>query len=594
MSKKVCDRNKRHSYPKILFPKSKNLFLYIKVDKYLYTINKFHSYRSDISRIALPERFNFPFYYDPHPLSLLAAEELQLYLKNQSDFDHDFGLGDDDQGTGIGKMFGVLVVQDQHDALGYIAAYSGKLAGTNDHHFFVPTIFDMLDDMGFYKIEEAQISEINHTIERMEANPSYIEVKELLEEEKLRASSSIYEEKQMIKGEKKARKHRRAEAVGTLSAEAYAELQEGLKEDSMKEGFCLREIISYWDEKLLRAQAKVEQYSVQIDQLKKERKERSGALQQKLFDQYQFLNIRGERKGLVDIFTTERGIMPPSGAGECAAPKLLQYAFEHQLTPIALAEFWWGRESSYEIRKPGHFYPSCKTKCEPILGHMLVGMDVDENPMLKNPAIGKSLSYIYEDDHMAVISKPAEFLSVPGKTIQDSVAQRVKDKYPDATGPFIVHRLDMSTSGIMLIAKTKEVHRSLQNQFIRRKIDKQYVAILDGILEENEGVIELPLRVNYDHRPTQMVCYEQGKASTTKWKVVRRSDGQTRIHFYPITGRTHQLRVHAAHPRGLNLPIVGDDLYGRKGERLMLHAASITFWHPVKKELMTIKVDAPF
>ncbi|MND52220.1 Ribosomal large subunit pseudouridine synthase A [compost metagenome] len=259
-----------------------------------------------------------------------------------------------------------------------------------------------------------------------------------------------------------------------------------------------------------------------------------------------------------------------------------------------MAEFWWGQSPKSEIRIHGQFYPACRGKCEPILAHMLEGVEMDENPMLTNPAEGRDVEIVYEDEALVVVNKPAEFLSVPGKNVQDSVYERMRLKYPNATGPLIVHRLDMSTSGIMLVAKTKESHKVLQEQFIKRTIKKRYIALLDGVVESEEGFIDLPLRVDLDNRPHQLVCYEYGKPACTKWEVVERKNNKTKIHFYPITGRTHQLRVHAAHPMGLNSPIVGDDLYGNKGERLHLHAEWIEFKHPTSKEIMTIQVEAEF
>jgi tRNA pseudouridine32 synthase / 23S rRNA pseudouridine746 synthase len=259
-----------------------------------------------------------------------------------------------------------------------------------------------------------------------------------------------------------------------------------------------------------------------------------------------------------------------------------------------MAEFWWGVSPKSEIRKHGQFYPACRGKCEPILAHMLDGLDVEKNPMLTNHAEGKEIEIIYEDDSILVINKPAEFLSVPGKNVEDSVLARIKNKLPEATGPLIVHRLDMSTSGLILIAKNKEVHKDLQNQFIERTVKKQYVALLEGIVSKDEGLIDLPLRVDLDNRPYQIVCYEYGKSAQTKWKVIERLNDQTKVNFYPITGRTHQLRVHAAHKFGLNTPIVGDDLYGSREKRLYLHAESIEFIHPVSKKTLKVQVEPDF
>jgi tRNA pseudouridine32 synthase/23S rRNA pseudouridine746 synthase len=230
-------------------------------------------------------------------------------------------------------------------------------------------------------------------------------------------------------------------------------------------------------------------------------------------------------------------------------------------------------------------------KCEPILKHMLNGIETDKNPFEINPANGKELEIIFEDEHIIAVNKPAEFLSVPGKKITDSVQSRIQSKFSNA---MIVHRLDMSTSGIILIGKNFESYKNLQAQFIKRKVKKRYVALLDGILTAKEGIIELPLRVDLDNRPNQIVCFEYGKPAKTEWKTIEIRNNQTLVHFYPITGRTHQLRVHAAHHLGLNCPIVGDDLYGTKANRLHLHAESITFIHPFSKEEMTIQVEIDF
>ncbi|MFW5446977.1 MAG: RluA family pseudouridine synthase, partial [Methylophagaceae bacterium] len=312
------------------------------------------------------------------------------------------------------------------------------------------------------------------------------------------------------------------------------------------------------------------------------------------FDNYQFLNKHGVEKSLRELFRDTAQQTPPAGAGECAAPKLLQYAFTHNLKPLALAEFWWGASPKSEIRQHLNFYAACLGKCQPILTHMLKGMQIDENPLLTNPAEGQKIEIIYQDDVMAVINKPAEFLSVPGKNIEDSVYLRMKQYFPSAKGPLIVHRLDMSTSGLMVIALSKEAHKTIQKQFINRTVNKRYVALLDGLLADEEGTVDLPLRVDLDDRPRQLVCYDYGKPAETHWKLIEQKKGKSKIYFYPKTGRTHQLRVHSAHIKGLNMPIVGDDLYGKKANRLHLHAESLEFTHPITKEVMTFQVDAEF
>ena len=494
----------------------------------------------------------------------------------------------------IGKMFGVLVVRNKQNELGYLTAFSGKLAGVNDLPYFVPPIFDMLKPDGFYRKEEESINDLTIQLKELEKNVAYLEAKSKYEQLEELSKKAIEEEHQdLITARKKRRAHKRA-AIDTMQPAAYEALLEIQKEESLRLKYFFNKTNESWSEKLKLEKTKVDVFQNRIDKIKEKRKEKSSILQNKLFDQYHFLNINGKTKGVASIFESTYFRVPPAGAGECAAPKLLQYAFKNNMQPICMAEFWWGASPGAEVRKSKQFYPACRGKCEPILGHMLSEMEVDENPLLSNPALGQKLEIIYEDEDIAVINKPPEFLSVPGKNIVDSVQIRMKTKYPKATGPLIVHRLDMSTSGLMLIAKNKEVHRLLQKQFIKHTIVKKYVALLDGLVENEIGKINLPLRVDLNNRPQQMVCYEHGKQAITEWKVLKRSNGNTRIQFQPITGRTHQLRLHAAHKDGLNIPIVGDDLYGVKKDRLHLHAEYIQFTHPTSLEVLELKVPANF
>lgn len=554
----------------------------------------FTPFQTSVGSIPLPRKFTYPFYYDPHPLCIIAAEELQAHIQNQQDWEHNFGLDPKKKGIVIGKMFGVLVVKNQEEQLGYLAAFSGKLANQNHHSGFVPPIFDMLKKDGFFVNEILVLNQLNKEVETLEDSADYKASQKFLTAEQASADQRIQECKQKIKAEKKARKQQRAIAESTLSSKEYEELKERLRQESIKQQYFLKDLIQYWEQRLLKAEQQLAKYEAQLTKLKEERKQKSAALQAKLFDQYQFLNKLGITKSLQEIFKHTALRRPPAGAGDCAAPKLLQYAFQNELEPIAMAEFWWGQSPKSEVRKHKHFYPACKGKCEPILTHMLEGMQIDPNPMLVNPAFGKKLDILWEDEFLLVLNKPAEFLSVPGKNIQDSVYQRIKKKYPEAIGPLVVHRLDMSTSGLMLIAKEKEIHKQLQRQFIKRIVQKRYVALLDGLLKLNSGTIDLPLRVDLNDRPRQLVCYEYGKSARTHWKVIDRTATHTRVHFFPVTGRTHQLRVHAAHRLGLNVPIVGDDLYGTKSTRLHLHAERLVFTHPVSKQTIEIEQAADF
>lgn len=554
----------------------------------------FTKFSQSVSDIPLPEKFNYPFYYEPHPLCIIAAEELQQHLENQKDWIHNFGLDPNQEGLIIGKMFGVLVVKDTQENLGYISAFSGKLAGANHHPKFVPPVFDLLEEGSFFIEGEKELNEINRRLEQLEGNRFY---KDLIESTTNKIAEILIAtdtEKQKLKEGKKQRKHQRESAQATLNQSEYNNLCERLKEESLKQQYFAKLKLDALKIQKEEVEKDLVAYESEINQLKELRKEKSAALQQRIFEQYTFLNIDKKQKSLSQIFNEDLGIFPPAGAGECAAPKLLQYAFLNDLKPIAMAEFWWGQSPVSEIRRHKNFYPACRGKCEPILNHMLVGMKVDENPMLQNPAEGKQVEIVYDDEYLCVINKPAEFLSVPGINITDSVYERMRAKFPEATGPLIVHRLDMSTSGIMLIAKSKDIYTQLQSQFIKRTVQKRYVALLDGLIEVSEGIIDLPLRVDLEDRPRQMVCYEYGKPAKTKWRVLENRNGQTRVHFWPITGRTHQLRVHSAHKLGLNCPIAGDDIYGVKANRLHLHAEWIQFYHPVLQKTMSINVEADF
>jgi tRNA pseudouridine32 synthase/23S rRNA pseudouridine746 synthase len=555
---------------------------------------KFIRFKSVTDGIELPDAFTFPFYYQPHPLSLLAANELQDYLENQFDANHNFGLNEEQEGLVIGKMFGVLVVKNQANELGYLAAFSGKLANENHHDLFVEPVFDILDESGFYKREEEVVNEVNATIEALENNADYLAIKAAIVALKDEETQVIATQKATMKEAKKIRDEHRKEYAYFVNETTKKTLLDQLNSESVKEKFLLKDMVKHFQYRSLELQEKYAVFQNEIDALKEKRKVLSNQLQQQIFDNYFFLNALGEQKSLGAIFENTADMKPIAGSGECAAPKLLQHAYNNNLTPICLAEFWWGQAPKSEIRLHKQFYPACKSKCEPILGHMLEGLTVDPNPMLENPAEGKTLAIVYEDDELAVINKPAEFLSVPGKNIYDSVYARVQERYPNATGPLIVHRLDMSTSGLLIVAKNKAAHQQLQRQFIKRNVKKRYVALLDGIIQEDEGVIDLPLRVDLDDRPRQLVCYEHGKNAVTHWKVIKRTDTQTLIHFYPITGRTHQLRVHAAHSLGLNAPIVGDDLYGTKADRLHLHAEWIQVNHPVTHKKIQFQVDPDF
>ena len=553
----------------------------------------FTPFLNDVRAIDLPQQFTYPFYYSPHPLSLIACQELQDYLKTQTDFKHNFGFDENDKSLQIGKMFGVLVVKNQAGELGYLAAFSGKLADENHHKRFVPPVFDLLEKDNFFRIGEVEVNDLTLKIQALEIEESYLRLKVNLASFKQEMEAEIGLKKHVLKTSKKQRDEKRVLAKTTLSEVEQLLLIEQLKTESIREQLQAKDFIREISLKYAENERLFLEKEQVIVQLKEERATKSSCLQKEIFEQYTFLNQAQKTKSLLAIFSQTVFQTPPAGAGECAAPKLLQYAFLNHLQPICMAEFWWGKSPSSEVRLHGQFYPACRGKCEPILAHMLDGISIEKNPMLEQASV-KEIPVVYEDEYFLLINKPPEFLSVPGKELKDSVYERMRLKYPNATGPLLVHRLDMSTSGLLLIAKSEEIYKHLQSQFIRRIVKKSYVALLDGIVNKAEGEISLPLRVDLDDRPKQLVCYEHGKNAYTKYKILGIENGKTRIQFFPITGRTHQLRVHAAHHLGLNCPIVGDDLYGTKGERLCLHAQWIQFKHPVTKEVVAFSCEAGF
>jgi tRNA pseudouridine32 synthase/23S rRNA pseudouridine746 synthase len=540
----------------------------------------------ELQNLALPPRFTFPFYYDLHPLAAKAVERLQAQLTT-TNYGHDFGIDRKERLGAIGKMFGVLVVLDNSGKIGYLAAFSGKLGNSNDHLGFVPPVFDLLEAQGFFRREEIEINDLTLAIEKLEASEELSKLTGAFQSLQKHWEEKIAETLQNNKRAKALRAQLRAKFVG--DEQGFLELSEELAKQSMHESRHLKELKKTVQLELANFKLKIEQAKLEIDELRLQRAAHSADLQRRIFERYTFLNAKGDAKNVLELFAGS----PPAGAGECAAPKLLQYAYLHQLKPICMAEFWWGMSPDSEVRMHGNFYPACKSKCEPILGHMLQGLDVDPNPITAiHPA--KDLDIIYEDDWIVAINKSPEYLSVPGKNPQPNCLEDLKKRYPEADGPLLVHRLDMSTSGIMLAAKTKIMHQRLQRQFVLRKVQKAYIAILEGNLKQTDGEVKLPLRVDLEDRPRQLVCFEHGSFAHTTYRVLSSENGQTRILLHPKTGRTHQLRVHAAHHLGLNCPIKGDDLYGKKADRLYLHAAQLGFFHPEHNTWIELSCEPSF
>lgn len=540
--------------------------------------DKIHYLSFDSDGIELPSEFTYPFHYIPHPLTVMAAREVQDYLASRTDWTEELSEG---------KMFGVLIVQTPEGKVGYLAAFSGNLAGSNLHSFFVPPVYDLLQPDGFFRIEEANISAINKRIKELESSRQLTEMRTALAECRAQVDRTLADAKQQMKEAKIEREQRRSEGAGEEEQKAMIRESQFQKAEYKRLEKRLKEEMQQQAEEL-------ENQEQLIRQLKQERKTRSAALQQKLFEQFRMLNAKGEVKDLCELFKDTPQGTPPAGTGECALPKMLQYAYQHRLKPLAMGEFWCGKSPKEEVRHEGHFYPSCKGKCAPILKHMLIGLQVAKNPLAENVHKNTEPEIVYEDEWLLVVNKPAGMLSVPGKEALNSVYQFLHERYPEATGPMLVHRLDMATSGLLLAAKDKDTHQVLQALFSGRQIKKRYTAILSGTVSTDEGVISLPLCPNLHDRPRQIVSFEHGKPAVTRYKVLERKNGKTLIAFYPLTGRTHQLRVHAAHQQGLSCPIVGDELYGKRADRLYLHAAELSFTHPVSGKDITICREADF
>ncbi|OED62212.1 RNA pseudouridine synthase [Vibrio tasmaniensis ZS-17] len=551
----------------------------------------FTRFQQSIESYSLPERFTFPFYYEPHPLCEIASHQLQQYLETQTDWQHDFGLDSD---AGRGKMFGVLLVKSPEGELGYFSAFSGKIADQNLLPHFVPPVFDMLSSDSFFHQDTADMMAVNAKFKALQANADYLELCEQLAQQKAQAEQEIETQRLLIIEGRKTRKEQREQGKENLDEQAFEQLNNELNKASVADKNQQKYLKLNWEQILNELQIKVDVFTNQLVELKEQRAHLSHQLQHKLFSQYAFQNAEGNIEDLNQIFEDTPNKIPPAGSGECAAPKLLQYAYLNGYTPLALAEFWWGRSPKSEIRKHKKYYASCQSKCVPILGHMMKGLEVDPNPLLENPAEGKDLDILFQDDHIVVVHKPAGFLSVPGKTIKDSAYTRVQEMHPDVEGPFVIHRLDMATSGILIFALTRRANKSLQKQFITREVEKRYVAMIEGVLEQDEGYVRLPLRGDLYDRPRQIVCFEHGKPAETKWEVIERNQDTTKVYLHPKTGRTHQLRVHCSHEEGLNMPIVGDGLYGNKADRLHLHAERLALHHPVTKEWMEFQFDAEF
>ncbi|MBR1882840.1 MAG: RNA pseudouridine synthase [Muribaculaceae bacterium] len=522
-----------------------------------------------------PRRFTWPFHYVPHPLCRLAARQLAQHIASQPQLR---------AALDAGKMLGVLVVREPSGSLAFLAAFSGNVMGTNHLPYFVPPIYDLLQPQGEFRTEEAAIVGINREIEQLEREAGSEAMRQQLALAKQAGEEEVLAFKQLMQHSKRQRDD--ARAAGALTPLQQEEL---LRESRFQKAE-LKRIKHRVAQRLDEAQARQAALWQRVHALKQERKRRSEALQRRIFRLFVVTNALGEQTDLIQLLAPA---LPPAGTGECCAPKLLQHAYRLRVKPLCMAEFWWGQSPQGEVRHHGHYYPACRSKCLPILPWMMRGLDVEENPLAQAPA-EQPLDVLYDDEWLSVVNKPAGMLTQPGKLITQSLETRYRARMQGVSGPVVVHRLDQETSGVVVLAKNREAHKALQALFEQRQVSKRYVALLDGTVAASEGIIELPLRPNPDDRPRQMVDTVHGKAAITRFEVLERNGGTTRVAFYPLTGRTHQLRVHASHPSGLGVAIVGDMLYGRAAGRLMLHAEQLCFTHPFTGKRLVVSSPAPF
>ncbi len=608
-------------------------------------------------RDSLPVRFNNPFSYIPCGLCREAAGQVMEYLQGRTDWEAEL------QG---GKMFGVLVVETREGELGYLAAFSGNLQGRNNWEFFVPPVYDLLLPDEFFKVGEREISALNCRIASAEASGELAALREEITSVQGSFEVEIARLKEIYAAGKRERERLRGElederavgeaagvesAAGVMAAPGDAAGKSAVGDAAVGKGELLARMVresQFQKAEIKRAEKRMREaleplrgrlaaVMNEIEGMKELRKVKSAALQEEIFRHFVFFNARGEKRDLLEIFKdyySGEAVLPPGGAGECAAPKLLQYAYLHGMRPVAMGEFWYGDSPKGEIRHHGEFYPSCKGKCAPILGFMLQGLDVDEAGVHSSYGQAGSLEILYSDEHILAVNKPAGVLSVPGKdsaalypvpectctrssgvpvpgdrvSTKDSISQGIDVfkllSFSECSAEeklYVVHRLDMHTSGVLLLARSEGVYKELQRQFAAREVEKVYYAVLEGEVTESGcgsaiswdagagsgsvvgrgGIISLPLLPDYNNRPAQIVNLEQGKEAVTRFRILKIENGRTYVEFRPVTGRTHQLRVHSAHRYGLNAPIVGDLLYGTPAERLMLHAYSVKFLHPV-------------
>lgn len=536
----------------------------------------------------LPARMNNPFHYQSSPVMLAVVDDVRRAVEEIECWHDEVQRG---------KMFGVLIVKDEEGRVGYLKAYSGQIGGREDWDEWVPAVFDYLQPDGYFVVHENEISLINSRVAELERSPRLAMAAARLAKAQKAADDRVGQARRFVAEQKALRNKRRAD--GEDEAVLVAESQYQKAE--------FRRLKRQVEAELTPLHESVEGMHREIAELRSRRKRMSDDLQMWLFEQFVMLNADGESMTLNDIFAPTPQRVPPAGAGECCAPKLLQYAYRHGYTPLEIAEFWWGESPRGEVRRHMEFYPACQGKCKPILDFMLKGAAVEPNPFECSPSQeadgdAASLPVVFKDDWVVVVDKPSGMLSVPGKTGEVSALEMLQ--FADGVGckVYPVHRLDMQTSGLLVFALDKTTQATLQREFEGRRTKKQYVAVVEGTVSPRHGTmfagksgtVDMPLAPDYDYRPCQKVDYENGKVAVTEYMVECVEGTTTRLRLTPHHGRTHQLRVHCAHADGLGMPIVGDNLYGHHGRRMLLHAERLTLHNTVADKVYEFYAPCPY
>lgn len=531
--------------------------------------------------------FTNPFRYVPHEAVVRASKEVMAAIEASAELSEAFSEG---------KMLGVLVVGERgagtgedsgHDdpvfpgKVGFLAAFSGNAGGKSVLDGFVPPIFDLTVPGGEFRRREAEISAVNRRIAELQSSVEYRQACDVVDCVRKECNEALAAFREIMA------EHRRHRDEIRCRTDADESLLDELVAQSQREKADFKRFKQCCAARIAEAENELRKYDEALARFKEARARMSEDLQKWIFSEYIVHNALGDEASIEEIFAAE-GLVPPGGTGECAAPKLLEYAFRNGMRPLAMGEFWYGRSPSTAVRNQGCFYPSCTSKCGPLLGYMLKGLDVE-----KEEEAEWNLDIVYRDDSILAVDKPSGVPSVPGLDGRKSVQEKLSEAGLEAIP---VHRLDMDTSGVLLFALNEDAAASLRQQFQEHSVKKTYIAVLETVGEiPPEGVIELPLSPDYDERPRQKVDRAAGKPSVTHYRVIGRSAGLCRVELHPLTGRTHQLRVHCAHSDGLGSPILGDRLYGSpSAPRLHLHASSIVFRHPVTGEETEISCPERF